>query len=70
MFDQAQDKIGFIEDTITIPTDSIYLLNLFQEQLNYKASVPSLVAKNKIIFGNRSRYAKNWINGPNHEIRN
>lgn len=51
MFDQAQDKIGFIEDTITIPTDSIYLLNLFKEELNYKASVPSLVAKNKIIFG-------------------
>ncbi len=51
MFDQGQDKIGFIEDTITIPTDSIYLLNLFKEELNYKASVPSLVAKNKIIFG-------------------
>ena len=31
MFDQAQDKIGFIEDTITIPTDSIYLLNLLTE---------------------------------------
>ncbi|MAU17696.1 MAG: hypothetical protein CMH46_19390 [Muricauda sp.] len=56
MFDQAQDKIGFIEDTITIPTDSIYLLNLFQEQLNYKASVPSLVAKNKIIFGFQGDY--------------
>lgn len=56
MFDQAQDKIGFIEDTITIPTDSIYLLNLFQEELNYKASVPSLVAKNKIIFGFQGDY--------------
>ncbi|WP_375325710.1 Ig-like domain-containing protein [Flagellimonas sp. GZD32] len=50
-FDQGQDKIGFVEDTITIPTDSIYLLNLFREEVNYKASVPSFMAKNKIIFG-------------------
>lgn len=56
MFDQAQDKIGFVEDTITLPTDSIYLLNLFQEELNYKPSVPSLVASNKIIFGYQGDY--------------
>ena len=56
MFDQGQDKIGFIEDTITLPTDSIYGLNLFREQLNYKSSVPSLAAKNKIIFGYQGDY--------------
>ena len=56
MFDQGQDKIGFIEDTITLPTDSIYGLNLFREQLNYKPSVPSLVAKNRIIFGYQGDY--------------
>lgn len=56
MFDQGQDKIGFIEDTITLPTDSIYGLNLFREQLNYKPSVPSLAAKNKIIFGYQGDY--------------
>ncbi len=56
MFDQGQDKIGFIKDTITVPTDSIYLLNLFREQLNYRASVPSLVTKNKIIFGYQGDY--------------
>ena len=56
MFDQSQDKIGFINDTITIPTDSIYVLNLFREQLNYKPSVPSLAAKNKIIFGYQGDY--------------
>ncbi|SDQ10014.1 Ig-like domain-containing protein [Flagellimonas zhangzhouensis] len=50
-FDQGQDKIGFVEDTITLPTDSIYLLNLFREELNYKATVPSFLANNKIIFG-------------------
>lgn len=51
MFDQKQDKIGFMQDIITIPTDSIYLLNLFQELSDYGASVPSYVAKNRIIFG-------------------
>ncbi len=51
LFDQRQDKIGFVEDTIIIPTDSIYLLNLFQEIPDYSVSVPSYVAKNKIIFG-------------------
>lgn len=56
MFDQAQDKIGFVKDTITLPTDSIYSLNLFREELNYKPSVPSLVASNKIIFGYQGDY--------------
>lgn len=51
MFNQNQDKIGFIEDTITIPTDSTYVLSLFKEVPDYSASVPSYVAKNKIIFG-------------------
>lgn len=30
---------------------------------------PSL-SKNKEIFGNKSRFAKNWICGPNHMVRN
>ncbi len=51
LFNQRQDKIGFLKDTITIPTDSIYLLTLFQELPDYSASVPSYVAKNHIIFG-------------------
>lgn len=53
LFDQGQDKIGFLEDTITLPTDSVYLLNLFRELPDYSASVPSYVAKNHIIFGYR-----------------
>ena len=57
MFDQKQDKIGFIEDTISIPTDSTYLLNLFKEIPDYAASVPSYVAKNKIIFGYQGDYS-------------
>ncbi|MEO9512355.1 MAG: Ig-like domain-containing protein [Flavobacteriaceae bacterium] len=51
LFDQRQDKIGFLQDTISIPTDSIYLLNLFREQPDYSVSVPSYAAKNRILFG-------------------
>ncbi len=51
IFDQNADKIAFIKDTITLPTDSTYVLTLFKEIPNYSASVPSFAAKNKIIFG-------------------
>ena len=51
LFDQRQDKIAFLEDTITLPTDSVYLLNLFRELPDYNVSVPSYVAKNHILFG-------------------
>ena len=51
LFDQNTDKIAFLEDTISVPTDSTYLLNLFKEIPDYKASVPSLTASNRIIFG-------------------
>ena len=51
MFEQNLDKIGFIEDTLSIPTDSTFLLTLFKEIPDYKISVPSLAASNKIIFG-------------------
>ncbi len=56
LFDQRQDKIGFLTDTISIPTDSIYLLNLFKEHSDYSASFPSYVAKNHIIFGFQGDY--------------
>ncbi len=50
-FDQRTDKIAFLKDTITLPTDSIYLLNLFREIPDYSASIPSFASKNRIIFG-------------------
>ena len=51
VFDQKSDKIAFIKDTVTLPTDSIFLLALFKEIPDYSMSVPSFVAKNRIIFG-------------------
>lgn len=51
IFEQNADKIAFLPDTILLPTDSIYLLTLFKEVPDYKMSVPSFTAKNKIVFG-------------------
>jgi uncharacterized protein (DUF2141 family) len=51
IFDQNTDKIAFLQDTISVPTDSTYRLDLFKEIPNYKIAVPSLAASNKIIFG-------------------
>lgn len=51
IFDQNVDKIAFMEDTLTLPTDSTYLLTLFKEVPNYSMAVPSLTAKNRIQFG-------------------
>ena len=33
------------------------------------ATLPASKEINPDVFGNHSRYAKNWINGPTHEIR-
>ena len=51
VFDQNTDKIAFLKDTVSLPTDSSYLLTLFKEIPNYSASVPSYKAKNRILFG-------------------
>lgn len=51
IFDQTEDKIGFIKDTVVLPADTVYLLNLFKEIPNYSVSPPTYAAANKIIFG-------------------
>lgn len=53
LYDPVTDKIGFVEDTISLPTDSIYLLSLFREISEYGLSTPKFSAANKIIFGFR-----------------
>jgi hypothetical protein len=51
VFDPSADKIGFVEDTIFLPTDSIYQLRMFREIPAYGVLPPSFAATNKIIFG-------------------
>ncbi len=51
LYDPVVDKIGFVADTISLPTDSIFLLSLFREVPEYSPSVPKFEASNRILFG-------------------
>lgn len=45
------EKIGFINSPITIPTDSTYQLTVFKEDLEFEVKRPKMVKGNQIIFG-------------------
>lgn len=51
VFDQKTDKIAFLTDTVSVPSDFVHVLTLFKEIPDYSISVPNFAAKNKIIFG-------------------
>jgi uncharacterized protein (DUF2141 family) len=51
LFDPAKDKIGFLEEPIQIPTDSIFHLTLFQEILDFEMERPKHVGQQHLIFG-------------------
>ncbi len=50
-FEQASDKIGFIDDFIEIPTDKVLDVQLFKEELDFKVFRPRLAGNQKISFG-------------------
>ncbi|TDN95500.1 Ig-like domain-containing protein [Salegentibacter sp. 24] len=50
-FDPKSEKIGFIKDYITLPTDSTYKITIFKEKLPFEAQRPKLLKGNQILFG-------------------
>jgi len=50
-FQQKTDQVAFYKSPINVPTDSLYTLKLFSEELDYKAVKPRLIAGGKIAFG-------------------
>lgn len=50
-FDPTKDKIGFYKQFITIPNDTVYELELFKENLPFKAFKPSQVSGNRLLLG-------------------
>jgi hypothetical protein len=48
-FDPKADKIAFLPNIVTIPTDTIYELNLFQEKRPFKAIKPTQASSNRLI---------------------
>ncbi|WP_159019004.1 Ig-like domain-containing protein [Algibacter sp. L3A6] len=55
-FQQKVDQIAFHKSFITVPNDSLYTLKLFNEELDYKATRPMIVAGEKIAFGYEGDY--------------
>ena len=51
LFDPKTDKIGFIQDTVVLPTDTAYTVTLFKEIPAYSAVTPSRASANRIVFG-------------------
>ena len=51
IFRPENDKIGFVKEPVTLPTDSTYNLTLFKEVLPYKLARPNQVGRNHIVFG-------------------
>ncbi len=50
-FEQKTDKIGFLKDFISIPSDSSYNIELFREDIDFKITRPFLASGQKIAFG-------------------
>jgi len=52
LYDPKQDRIGFLEDTISLPADTAKVINveIFKEVPAFKAFLPKQVSKNKFLF--------------------
>lgn len=50
IFDPKVDKIGFINDTVTLPTDEIYNIKIFKEVPELRVFKPKEVTKGHLIF--------------------
>ncbi|SHI86819.1 Ig-like domain-containing protein [Mesonia phycicola] len=61
-FDPSNDKIGFLDSLITIPSSKKYNTSIFKEVLNYKAERPKQISKNHLIFGYQGNADSTKIN--------
>jgi len=55
-FDPKTDKIGFLDQVINVPNDTIYQLELFQEKKPFRAIRPLQVNSNKLYAGFEGDY--------------
>ncbi|MUP44807.1 hypothetical protein E0K83_03490 [Gramella sp. BOM4] len=51
LYNPKSEKIGFIERTISLPTDSVFQITVFKEELDFKPSRPAFLRGHKILFG-------------------
>jgi hypothetical protein len=50
-FDPKKDKIGFHRNFVTLPNDTLYELELFHEEIPFRAFKPSQVANSRLLMG-------------------
>lgn len=50
-FNPKSDKIAFMSESISVPTDTLYELELFKEELPYNAKKPKQVTSNRLFSG-------------------
>lgn len=55
-YQQRSDKIGFLKNPITVPTDSLFTIKLFKEEAKTKIINPRLISGEKIAFGFEGDY--------------
>ncbi|WP_396210687.1 Ig-like domain-containing protein, partial [Flavobacterium sp.] len=49
-FDSKKDKIGFLKQFISVPNDTVFELELFKENLPFKAFKPALASGNRLLM--------------------
>lgn len=54
-YNPGREKIAFIENFVTIPTDSSYTLTLFKETLDFKAERPKQTGLQKLLIGYKGK---------------
>lgn len=50
-YNPKTDKIGFTKNYITIPTDTVYELELFKETMSFKSNKPFQISGNRLVLG-------------------
>lgn len=50
-YNPKTDKIAFHKNPVVIPTDTLFRLDLFKEQLPFKTEKPSQVSSNRLVMG-------------------
>lgn len=58
LFDSRSEKIGFLPQKISVPTDSVYQISLFKEKKTIQATRPTMVSNNKWLLPYEGNYRK------------
>ncbi|TYA60217.1 hypothetical protein FVF61_00145 [Formosa maritima] len=61
-YQQRSDKIGYLDQPITVPKDTLYTIKLFKEVADTKIVNPRLISGEKIAFGFEGDYENMKIN--------